>query len=128
MLRAVVLGIAMLVLAQACALLPPPQPANTRPIAITMRNHTGHPLEARITTPSTGEIPGSEVPPVVPAGVLDVPVTLHVPAVGDWNLEVGSGALIPSAEFENYPGCALGMELSGDDSYSFGCLSDLPRL
>jgi hypothetical protein len=125
MLRAAVLGMAVLVLASACALLPPPQPANTRPIEITIRNNMGRPQEVRITTPSTGEIPGSAVPQVVPAGVLGVPVTLYVPVVGDWNLQVGSRALIPAAEFENYPDCVLGMKLQGGDNYMFGCLSDL---
>lgn len=125
MLRAVLLGIAVPALAAACALVSP-EPAGTRPVQLTIRNNTGSPVNVRVTTPAGGAA-NSAVPAVVPIGALGTPVTIYVPVVGEWALELGDQAQIPGTDFDEYTaqGCMFGVELDRGGAYSYGCLDEL---
>jgi hypothetical protein len=122
--RAVLLGIAVPVLAAACALVSP-QPPGTRPIQLNVRNNTGAPVEVRVAM-AGGSAAGPAVPPMVPIGGLGTPVTIYVPISGHWTVDVGQATLMRQ-DFEDLtaPGCTFGVELDLGGGYSFGCHSDL---
>ena len=124
MLPAVMLGIAMSVLAAACALVDP-EPPGTQPVPLTVNNETGAPVDVRITT-LTGDVAGSAMPTTVPPGVNRLPVTINVPVSAEWILELGD-THIPGAELDDYSarGCVIGVDLLDDGGYAFGCANDL---
>ena len=129
MLRAVFLGVAVLVLTAACALVPAPQPAGTRPIEVSVHNDTPAPLAVSVRTPP-GVAPGAAEPPVAPPGLQRTPVTVYVPLLGEWTLVLGDGAAnsvqITRVEYAEYEkmGCQFGVSLGRDGSYEFGCFDD----
>ena len=122
MLRSVTLGLALSVLAAACALVEPPVPAGTFALPGEVRNMRAVPVELEVRTP-TGTLPGAVQPASLPAGPSTTKVTYHVPITGQWSIAVDGDPYIVSGDFgaEIRQGCTLGLELSADGSSGYGC-------
>ena len=122
MLRSVTLGIAMSVLAAACALVEPPMPADTFMVQGEVRNMRADPVKLEVRTP-TGVLPGAVQPASLPAGPSTANVTYHLPIASEWWIAVNGDAFIASADFgpDIPPGCTLGIKLSADGSSTHGC-------
>ncbi len=128
MLRSVTLGIALSVLAAACAVVEQPVPAGTTPVQAQIRNNTGHPAEIIVLTP-TGPLQGAAQPGSVPAGVT-ADVTLYLPLGQDYVLGVGgvhrlgrgvNGGLDGVDVFARR-GCRLDIEIASDGFLGMKCL------
>ena len=124
-LRSVTLGLALLVLATACALVEQPVPPGTIPLQVQVRNDRG-PVELTVMTPS-GDLPGAVLPgaarPAALAARSTTEVTFHVPP-GDWWIAANGSPDIWGGDFSDAirMGCALGIELTADGGYGYGCL------
>ena len=124
MLRSVTVGVALSVLAAACALTTQAPPANTRMIQAHVRNTTVRPVELTITT-LAGVLPGAVQPlSTVPAGTT-TELILYVPLGGDWALATNGNDRFTNTDVELDPdlrrGCRLNLWLL-DDGLSLGCL------
>jgi len=121
-LRSVSFGLALAVLAAACALVEPPMPANTFMVKVEVRNMRPGPVALEVRTP-TGVLPGAVQPASLPAGPSSAIVTYHLPVDGEWSIAVNGDAFIASADFgpDIRQGCTLGIELSADGSSTHGC-------
>ena len=95
-LRAVTIGVALSVLAAACALLEQPPPAGTRMVQIEVRNMREHPTDLGVTTLS-GPLPGAAQPASLQAQSTST-VTFHIPMTGDWWIKVNDAYEIPRAD------------------------------
>ena len=122
MLRSVTLGLALSVLAAACALVEPPVPAGTFMLQGEVRNLRPGPVQLEVRTPA-GVLPGAVQPASLPAGPTPANVMYHLPITGDWWIAVNGDPFISSRDFgsEIRQGCTLGIELSADGSSSHGC-------
>lgn len=120
--RLVTLGVALSVLATACALIEPPVPADTFVVQGEVRNMRPGPVELEVRTP-TGVLPGAVQPASLPAGPSSAKVTYHLPIAGEWWIAVNGDAFIASADFgaDIRQRCTLGIELSVDGSSTHGC-------
>ena len=83
MLRSVTLGVALSILAAACALVEAPVPAGTFVLSGEVRNMRAVPVELEVRTP-TGALPGAVQPASLPAGPSTTKVTYHVPIIGNF--------------------------------------------
>jgi hypothetical protein len=121
-LRPVILGLVLSVLAAACALIEPPAPANTFRVQGEVRNMSAEPVKLEVRTP-TGVLPGAVQPASLPAGPSTANVTDHLPVAGEWWIAVNGDAFIASADFgpDIQQGCTLGIELRADGSSMHGC-------
>ena len=86
MLRSVTLGLAMSVLAVACALVEPPATARTLTVRVEVRNASTDLVELVVRT-DTGELPGAVQPASVAPGP-SADVLLSVPTDRAWTLDV----------------------------------------
>ena len=121
MLRSVTLGIALSILAAACALVEPPPPAGTRSFQAQVQNPHPDPAALTITTPA-GVLRGAVQPASVPA-FSETIVTFHVPIRGEWAFAVNGDDQLGFQELNpNIGVCSMRFVLGGDDS-SFSCLS-----
>jgi hypothetical protein len=120
MLWSVTLGVAMSVVAAACALVEPPPPTDTRPFQAQVQNPHPNPAGLTITTPA-GVLPGAVRPASVPA-FSETIVTFHVPISGEWAFAVNGDDQLGFQELNpNIGVCLMKFVLGGDDS-SFSCL------
>ena len=127
MLRAVTLGVALSVLAAACALTTPPPPAGTIPIHVEVHNMMARPAELAVR-PQAGAIPGAALPgavqpPSLPAGST-TDVTFWVPTAGRWWIFLQDSDVVISGEEIGElvgVGCTIFIEFSADASSQFGC-------
>ena len=106
-LRSVTLGVALSVLAAACALVEPPSPAGTTLLRTRVRNERG-PVELTVTTPA-GVLPGAVQPTSLPAHST-TDVTFYVPITGQWSIAINGSPDIPGADLREAirSGCRLG--------------------
>ena len=93
MLRSVTLGVAISVLAAACALVEPPVPPGTVTFEAEVRNASLRPARLAITT-TTDSIPGVVRPDVLDPGQI-LKVSFQVPA-GEWSVSIGDVDPIPN--------------------------------
>jgi hypothetical protein len=113
MLRSVTLGVALSVLAAACALIEPPAPPGTTAIQVQVRNITAQPVEIFVKTPA-GPLHGAAPPGSVPAWST-TDVTLHLPLGQEYALSVGGfHRLGPSVDEFASTGCRLDFEITSD--------------
>jgi hypothetical protein len=120
-LRSITLGVALCVLAAACALFEPPIPAGTRGIEVEVRNQTQQPLALGVTT-KNGVAPGGAQPTLMGPGT--AVVTFYVPTEGfyrivadrDRQYSVGKGDVWRFFE----PGCKAYI-LVTFEGFSHGC-------
>ena len=97
MLRSVTLGLALSLLAAACALVEPPVPAGTRPVQGEVRNMRAHAVELVVRMPA-GEMRGAVQPALLPARST-TDVTFYIPITGDWTILNGDEELFTGEEF-----------------------------
>jgi hypothetical protein len=120
MLRRVALGLALSVLAEACALVESPPPAGTRPFQVQVANMRPAPLELTVMTPAGG-LPGAVEPASLPAGTT-TDVTFHVPLGGEWSIAVNGEVQLGGDELNpNIGVCTMGFEFTADGGMSVGC-------
>ena len=122
MLQSVTFGLALSILAAACALVEPPMPPGTFMVQGEIRNMRAEPVQLEVRTPA-GVLPGAVQPASLPAGPSNARVTYHLPITGEWSIAVNGDAYIASADFgpDIRQGCTLGIELSADGSSMHGC-------
>jgi hypothetical protein len=126
-LRAVIPGLALSVLAAACALVEPPPPPGTRVINAEVHNLMARPAELTVR-PAAGMAPGAAIPgavqpPLLPGGST-TDVTLYVPMAGRWWIFLQNSNVVIAGEnidelFD--PGCTIVIEFSADESASLWC-------
>ena len=120
MLRSVTLGLALSVLAAACALVEPPQPvpAGTFRLQGEVRNMKSEPVSLAVMT-SAGVLPGAVQPASVPAHTA-ANVTFDVPLAKGGSILVDSRQWITNTEVDG-EGCTLGIEVAADEGITYGC-------
>ena len=123
MLRSVTLGLALSVLAAACALVEEPVPPGTFRLQGEVRNMRVRPVEIRVRTPA-GALPNAVQPASVPAHTT-ADVTFHIPLAEDWTIWVDAEPVITrsDSDFSSQlrPGCTLGIEVAADGGFGYGC-------
>ena len=123
--RSVTFGLALTVLASACALVEPPAEAGTFIVPGEVRNMTPNTVELEVRTPA-GVTSGAVQPASLPAGPSTTNVTYHLPIAGEWWIAVnGDPFFVSSPDFpEIRQGCTLRIELATDGSSTVGCNLD----
>ena len=121
MLRSVTLGVALSVLATACAVVEQPVPVETVTFQAQVRNASRRPLELTVTTPA-GVLAGAVQPALLPAGST-TNVTFYVPAGLDYAINAAGSPDLTGADLDTYirTGCAIWMALDGDQVVQAGC-------
>ena len=121
MLRSVTLGIAMSVLAAACALVEPPPPPGTAMTVAQVTNSDPFEVELAVTTPS-GVLPGAVQPSRLPARGTD-DVTFYLPIAGEWTITVNGTAMFFREDIHPIGGCPtpLQMDVSTGGAGGVGC-------
>jgi hypothetical protein len=125
-LRSVTVGLALAILAAACALVEEPVPPNTIPVQVQVRNERAGPVKLTVMTPN-GVLPGAVLPGAVrPASVpahSTTDVTFYVPS-GEWWIASNDSPDIIGSDLSEAigTGCALGIELNPHEEYAYGCL------
>jgi hypothetical protein len=123
-LRSVTLGLALSVLAAACALVEPPAPPGTYMVQIEVRNEQPNPV--RFAVYVRGQPLAAAVqPPSVPAGPSRTAVTFYLPIADDWDIAIDGGdiggitgqGVDPTFRRE----CPLVIELPATGDWQFGC-------
>ncbi len=124
MLRSVTLGVAMSVLAAACALVEPPVPpvpAGTIPLQVQVQNMRQEPAELTVRT-RDGVLAGAVQPATLP-GNSTTDVTFYAPP-GEWSIRVNGSSLGPRGNDLSgviRTGCSPLIGLEADGGFSFGC-------
>ena len=124
MLRAVALGIALFLLAAACALVEPPGPPDgTRPIQARVYNMTSDLVEITMRTPA-GVLPGAVQPTsrIEPFSTTDL--TLYVPLKGHWTIARNGNEMINSDVDSLDPGCTVRISFR-PTGWGWGCEGSL---
>ena len=123
MLRSVTIGVALSVLAAACALVEQPPPAGTVMVQAEVRNDRG-PVELTVVTPPGNVLPGAVQPSSLPAGTT-TDVTFFVPTGGQWWIAVNGLNEIDGTEFRRHMrvGCQIEIDLQPEGEFAYGCLS-----
>jgi hypothetical protein len=121
MLRAPALGVALALVAVACALVEPPPPPGTRMVEAQVRNNWPDVVVPVVKTPA-GVIPGAVQPATLPP-LSTTTVRFFVPLGGEWSVGLNPGNDIPASDFNQIskPGCAPSIEIGDDGSYGYGC-------
>ena len=120
--RSVTLSLALSVLTAACALLPQPPPAGTRPFQAQVRNMRPDQAVVTVSTPA-GVLPSAVQPALLPAGST-TNVTFHVPLGGEWAIAINGEDQIGASELNpNIGVCTIGIEILVDGGMGMGCLS-----
>ena len=125
MLRSVTLGLALSVLATACALVEPPAPPGTYMVQIEVRNE--RPSSVPFTVYVRGQPRGDAVQPQsVPAGPSRTAVTFYLPIADDWEIAIGDTGDIGAITGQGFDpsfrrDCPLVIELPATGDWGFGC-------
>ena len=120
--RSVTLGIALSVVAAACALVEPLAPPGTVPTQARVKNLEKFPVELAVKT-STGVLAGAVAPASLPANGT-AQVTFYLPVGGDWWITVNGSDMFPAADIRQVgsEGCArLDMEVTASGGGGLGC-------
>ena len=123
MLRSVTIGVALSVLAAACALVEQPPPPGTVMVQAEVHNARGL-VKLTVVTPPGSVLPGAVQPAYVPAGST-TNVTFYVPTSGQWWIAVNGTDDIDGADFSKHlrQGCRIEIDLMADGGWGYGCLS-----
>lgn len=126
MLRPVLLGIAMAVLAAACALVEAPVPPGSVMVQLQVANRSARPAALAVTT-GQGAIPGAVRPPSVPAGATG-DVTFFVPMGGSWTITVNGQDLILNSDLRGRAGLIndIGIEVDQSGNSGWWCSGNCP--
>jgi hypothetical protein len=126
-LRSVTLGVALSVLAAACALLEPPVPPGTVATHARVKNLENVPVVLAVKMPTGDVLPGAVQPASLPAGAT-AQVTFYLPPSGDWWITVNGSGMFDAADIREMgsSGCTLDMEVSTDGHGGLGCASTKP--
>jgi len=126
MLRAGALGVALAVLAAACALVEPPPPAGTRVVEAQVESEWPEPITPVVRTPA-GVIQGA----AQPASLQPMSTTMvrfYAPITGEWSVGFNPGTEIPGRDLDrsynrsSKGGCTIPLITIGNDgSYGEGC-------
>ena len=130
MLRSVTLGVALSVLAAACALVEPPVPAGTYPMEAEVRNSSARPWNSRVVRALGGALPGADViagavqPAVVPAGPSSTKVIFYLPTDGQWLIRIPEWGEIEGKDFDSFRAqqCGpLSINFDADGGWGWDC-------
>ena len=120
--RAVALGVALSLLAAACALAEAP-PDGAVTFQAVVRNVSAQDLNLQVTAQAGTTPLGRAVPDtLLPSTRMDV--TFYVPADQDWMIVLAPGNSVSKSDYEEFAGrlgCRFSMELSGDGGFAYGC-------
>ena len=126
MLRSVTLGLALSILAAACALFErpvPTPPAGTFMLEVEVRNMSSEPVPLAVFS-GAGLLPGAVQPASVPAHAV-TNVTFYIPLTENGSILVDSRLSIPRTEVIRpnilREGCTLGIEVAADEGITYGC-------
>ena len=122
--RSVTFGIALSVLAAACALVEPPPPPGTYMVQIEVRNERPNPMP--FTVYFGGQPRGDAVqPPSVPAGPSRTAVTFYLPLADDWEIAIGDiGGITGQGVDPTFRReCPLVIDIPATRDWGFGCAS-----
>ena len=116
---AVAVGVALSVLAAACALIEAPPPAGTVMVQVQVRNVSDAPLGELGVKVRGGVLPNSAQPPWVPADSTTV-VTLHVPISDEWWIAVNGIGVVVGERARRLPRSEC-LEFTTNTVATFGC-------
>jgi hypothetical protein len=125
MLRSVTLGVALSVLASACALTEPPPPPGTYMVQMEVRNEWPNPVPFTVVIRGQ-QRPDAVRPPSVPAGPSNTVVTFYLPIADVWEIGIGHDAELGGMTGQGFDPtfrreCPLVMELPRTGDWGFGC-------
>ena len=121
MLRSVALGVALSVLAAACALVEHPLPTGTVELHVQFHNVRAQPVALTVRTPN-GVLPGAVRPASLPANTMS-DVTFYPPP-GQWWIEVNGSSLGPRGNDMSSvirADCSALIVLDADGGFSVDC-------
>jgi hypothetical protein len=126
MLRAGALGVALGVLAAACALVEPPPPAGTRVVQAQVESEWPQPITPVVRTPA-GVMQGAAQPATLPPRSTTL-VSFYVPITGEWSIGLNPGVEVNGVDLDRNSnrgskgGCTIPSIVIGNDgSYGQGC-------
>jgi hypothetical protein len=119
--RAAVIGLAMTILAAACALVGPNPPPNTTPFKVEVRNNTQQPIDLVVASTSTGAPVGLADPAAIPP-LASANVTIWVPRGDGWTILANGSRVVPPGDLAAFlgPGCNAHIAVE-PDGYASGC-------
>lgn len=117
--RSLTLGIALSILAAACALTEPPLPPGTVTLQIQVRNQSDEPLGELGVKVRGGVLPNAAQPPWVPANSATM-VTFFVPVSDEWWLAVDGIGIVVGERLRHLGGGAC-LEFSTSMNADFSC-------
>jgi hypothetical protein len=122
MLRSVTLGIALSVVATACALVEPPPPPGTVPIPIRVTNNSGQGHVVSVTGPTSLPIAAAVQPSGAVPAHSTVSMTIHAPLAGEWEIFVSDWGPIRSDDVIRTDRCPVfDIVLDENGAGSYGC-------
>ena len=126
MLRAGALGVALAVLAAACALAEPPPPAGTRVVRAQVESEWPQPITPVVNT-AAGAMQGAVQPATLQPRSTTM-VSFYVPITGEWSITFNPGVEINGIDIDRNSnrgpkgGCTIPSIIIGDDGgYGQGC-------
>jgi hypothetical protein len=119
MLRPLALGIAVSILAAACALVEPPPPAGTVMVQLQVKNGSFRPADLAVATMAGRPLPGLVRPPTVPPGAT-TDVSFFVPLSSDWMIRVNGQDLIMRSDLRGRTGAINNIGIEVDQSGNSG--------
>ena len=124
---AVALGIAVSVLAAACALVEPLPPAGTILVQLEVRNGASRPAELGVTSGAGNPLPDAVQPPSLPPGAT-ADVRFFVPMTSGWTITVNKQDLILSTDLRGRSGAIqdIGIDVDQQGNSSWWCRSNCP--
>ena len=127
MLRRLALGVAISVLAAACALIDPLPPAGTILIQLEVHNAAARPAALGVTTAAGGPLPDAVQPSSLPAGAT-ADVRFYVPMTSDWTITVNKQDLILRSDLRGRTGMIedIGIDVDQQGNVSWWCSSSCP--
>jgi hypothetical protein len=125
-LRAGALGVALAVIAAACALAEPPPPAGTRVVQAQVESEWPQPITPVVRTPA-GVMQGAVHPATLQPRSTTM-VSMYVPIAGEWSISFNPGVEIPGIDLDRNSnrgskgGCTIPLIVIGDDGgYGQAC-------
>ena len=127
MLGRLALGVAISVLAAACALIDPLPPAGTILIQLEVHNAAARPAAFGVTTAAGGQLPDAVQPPYLPAGAT-ADVRYYVPMTSDWTITVNKQDLILRSDLRGRTGMIedIGIDVDQQGNVTWWCSSNCP--
>ena len=125
--RRLALGIAVSVLAAACALVDPLPPPGTILVQLEVHNGATRPADLGITSGANRPVPDAVQPPSLPPGAT-ADVRFYVPMTSDWTITVNNQDLILSSDLRGRSGAIedIGIDVDPQGNITWWCRSNCP--